>query len=202
MKRMNRRKFLQVIGAASLVGAVGVLTGCDESSPVPGPEQDKGDGSVSLASLEAFNGHLKWNNGVEPEDVSGNSYSKAANYMVCVFSNEAEWDFLKEYTSNGYGYGFAEYRVSGKYKKLTMKLAPHKLMNKDGNAYIKVYADDKLVATSEFVKKKSSVIDFEANIAGAEYIKLEVYIHTGNCIGEGSDGDDGALIMADAKLWP
>ena len=83
-----------------------------------------------------------------------------------------------------------------------MKLAPHKLMNKDGNAYIKVYADDKLVATSEFVKKKSSVIDFEANIAGAEYIKLEVYIHAGSCIGEGSDGNDGALIMADAKLWP
>lgn len=82
-----------------------------------------------------------------------------------------------------------------------MKLAPHKLMNKDGNAYIKVYADDKLVATSEFVKKKSSVIDFEANIADAEYIKLEVYVHTGNSIGEGPDGNDGALIMADAKLW-
>ena len=50
-------------------------------------------------------------------------------------------------------------------------------------------------------KKKSSVIDFEANIADAEYIKLEVYVHTGNSIGEGPDGNDGALIMADAKLW-
>ena len=188
---------MQVMGAAALVGAAGALTGC---GPVPGPEQNKGDGSVSLASLDAFTGHLEWNNGVEPEDVSGNSYSKAVNYIVCAFSNGSEWDFLKSYT-NGYGYGFAEYRVSKKYKKLTMKLAPHKLMNKDGNAYIKVYADDKLVATSEFVKKKSSVIDFEANIADAEYIKLEVYVHTGNSIGEGPDGNDGALIMADAKLW-
>lgn len=198
MKKMERRKFLQVMGAAALVGAAGALTGC---GPVPGPEQNKGDGSVSLASLDAFTGHLEWNNGVEPEDVSGNSYSKAVNYMVCAFSNGSQWDFLKSYTSNGYGYGFAEYRVSKKYKKLTMKLAPHKLMNKDGNAYIKVYADDKLVATSEFVKKKSSVIDFEANIADAEYIKLEVYVHAGGSIGEGPDGNDGALIMADAKLW-
>ena len=79
MKKMERRKFLQVIGAAALMGAAGFLTGCDESSPVPGPEQDKGDGSVSLASLEAFSGHLNWNNGVEPEDVSGNSYSREAN---------------------------------------------------------------------------------------------------------------------------
>lgn len=102
------------MGAAALVGAAGALTGC---GPVPGPEQNKGDGSVSLASLDAFTGHLKWNNSVEPEDVSGNSYSKAVNYMVCAFSNGSEWDFLKSYTSNGYGYGFAEYRVSKKYKK-------------------------------------------------------------------------------------
>ena len=32
MKKMERRKFLQVIGAAALVGAVGVLTGCDEKT--------------------------------------------------------------------------------------------------------------------------------------------------------------------------
>lgn len=200
MKKMERRKFLRAMGAVALVGAAGALTGCGGSSGTPAP--DKEDGSISLASLEAFNGHLKWNNGLEPEDVSGNSYSKAANYMVCAFSNGAEWDFMKNYTADGYGYGFAEYHVSGKYKKLTMKLAPHKLMNMNGNAYIKVYADGKLAATSEFVKRKSTVTDFEANIANAEYIKVEVYIHAGNCIGEGSDGDDGALIMADAKLWP
>lgn len=54
MKKMERRKFLQVMGAAALVGAAGALTGCDENGPVPGPEQNKGDGSVSLASLDAF----------------------------------------------------------------------------------------------------------------------------------------------------
>ena len=50
MKKMERRKFLQVMGAAALVGAAGALTGC---GPVPGPEQNKGDGSVSLASMRS-----------------------------------------------------------------------------------------------------------------------------------------------------
>ena len=192
MRKIDRRSFLKGMGVVSAACAMTVLTGCEDAPA--------GDGSVSLASLKPFNGKLKWNNDFDPVDPFGNSYSKSANYIVCAFEKEKEWDFLHHY-DYAYGYGYAEYRVEKKYKKLTMKLAPHELMNTNGNAYVEVYADDKLVVKSDLITRKTSAVNLEADITNAEYIQLKIYVHTGSSIGEGMDGNDGALIIADAKLW-
>ena len=188
MQKITRRKFLRTMGLAA--AAMGMLTACDDETiifPI-------GDGSTSLSSLKPLNGRCDWN-AVAPEDPFGNSYADAVNYAVFeVYGNTWDggiWDSGATYR------GSLEYRVYKKYGKLTMNLTPYKSIGEEGTALVQVYADDKLIQTSPLIRQKTDTVKLEANIEGAEYIKICITLSHW-----AYSKSDGALIISDAKLWP
>lgn len=192
MRQMDRRCFMKFAGTILAAGSLAVLTGCDGGGTiVPGL-----GGSVSLSSVKVLNGKWNWNN-IIPEDPFGNQYTKAVNYIVFMpkdDSMESSWvGHETRYTT--------EYRVYKQYKKLTMDLAPYKDMPTEGMAAVRVYADDELVATSPIVYQKTDIFEFEAEIEGAEYIKVEVICSNGSGPLSYNGAKDGKLILANVKLW-
>ena len=87
-----------------------------------------------------------------------------------------------------------------------MNLNPYKDIG--GNPYtstenewglVKVYADGKLVATSDMVQRKTKdTIKFEADITGADYIIIEPTISYWHY---GLNKGGGEMILWDVKLW-
>ena len=130
-----------------------------------------------------------------PEDPYGNTYMRGVNYSV--FSFYSGWkDTFGE--GNDTICGKAEYAVDRKYSKLTMKLNPYKDMGENGWGYVKVFADNKLVATSEVIRQKTrQTVEFEVDIAGATYIEVEPIARRGY----GYKPYEGYIIMWDVKLW-
>ncbi|HAH88642.1 MAG TPA: hypothetical protein DCL93_00785 [Faecalibacterium sp.] len=187
MKKITRRNFLRTMSLATV--AIGMLTACSEQTFPP-----FGDGSTALSSLKPLNGRCDWN-AIAPEDPFGNSYANAVNYAVFeVYGNTWDggiWD------SGGSYRGSFEYRVYKKYGKLTMNLTPYKSIGEEGTALVQVYADDKLVQTAPLIRQKTDTVKLEANIEGAEYIKIFIKLSKG-----AYDITYGALIISDAKLWP
>lgn len=153
---------------------------------------------VSLSTLSAFNGGWEWNN-LDPTDPFGNDYSSASNYVV--FSNE-EWGTVTDQEGsmeekNGYRQVYAEYHTEKKYNRLTMQLAPYSTIGEEKTAFIQVYADDELVYTSPTIAQKTQAFSGEANIAGAEYIKIIANIAWDYSYEE----KRGAMILSDVQLW-
>lgn len=154
---------------------------------------------ISLANLDVFNGGWEWNNST-PVDPFGNDYSSACNYVI--FS-----DYYRDIISqkghlgeiNGYRQVSAEYHTDTKFEFLTMQLAPYEKICKDGKAYVQVYADSELVYTSPTIVRKTEAFPCQVNISGADYIEIIVSIYIGGTI----DGNnEGAIILANAQLWP
>ena len=154
---------------------------------------------ISLSNISVFNGGWEWNN-LEPTDSFGNDYSTACNYVV--FSDYYD-NILPQKGHcgevNGYRQIFAEYRTKGEYNTLSMQLAPHTEICQNGKVFIQVYADDTLVYTSPTITRKTDAFVCEVGIAGAEYIKIVVNVYIGPVI---DGGDEGAILIADAQLWP
>lgn len=152
---------------------------------------------VSLSTLSAFNGGWEWNN-LDPTDPFGNDYSSASNYVV--FSNEEGGTVTGQEGSmeekNGYRQVYAEYHTEKKYNRLTMQLAPYSTIGEEKTAFIQVYADDELVYTSPTIAQKTQAFSGEANIAGAEYIKV-----IANIAWSSYTEERGAMILSDAQLW-
>lgn len=153
---------------------------------------------VSLSTLSAFNGGWEWNN-LDPTDPFGNDYSSASNYVV--FSNEEQGTVTDQEGSleekNGYRQVYAEYHTEKKYNRLTMQLAPYSTIGEEKTAFIQVYADDELVYTSPTIAQKTQAFSGEANIAGAEYIKIIANIAWDYSYEE----KRGAMILSDVQLW-
>ncbi len=138
-----------------------------------------------LSSLTPINGGWEWNEGT-PTDPFENTYTNAVNYVI--FSGNAN-SAGKEY--------YAEYRLYGKYKSISGELVPHTDIPEMGTSQISVYADDKLVYTSSAIGRKTDLIPFTADIAGADYVKIVV-----NCKDALSNGeDDNCLILMNVQLW-
>lgn len=154
---------------------------------------------TSLSKISVFNGGWEWNN-LNPTDPFGNVYSTACNYVV--FSDYYDTILSQEGHCgevNGYRQVFAEYRTNGEYNTLSMLLAPHTEICQNGEAFIQVYVDDALVYTSPTITRKTDAFICEVEIAGAEYIKIVANVYIGSVI---DGGDEGAIIIADAQLWP
>ena len=194
MKKIDRRSFLKVLGIAGAACAMTALTGCDDEG-VPGGSA--GDGSTPLSNLKPLNGSFTWENET-PEDPYGNIYMRGVNYSV--FRQGSGWKdtFWVDDVSQG---GKAEYVVDRKYRKLTMKLNPHKEMGENGWGYVKVFADKKLVATSEMIRQKTrETVQFEVDITGATYIEVEPVAKHQYYYGILKE-DVGSIILWDVKLW-
>lgn len=186
MKKISRRDFMKVLGVAGAACAMMALTGCDDGVV--------GDGSVPLSYLKPLNGSFHWN-GTIPEDPYGNTYMRGVNYSV--FSEDWLYDWNTFWESYGVLAVKAEYAVDRKYSKLTMKLNPYKNMEENAWGYVKVFADKKLVATSDVIRQKTrGTVQFEVDITGATYIEVEPVVRWGS-VGEA----EGSIIMWDVKLW-
>ena len=191
MKKINRRSFLKVLGIAGAACTMTALTGCDGGSGGGTPNRD---GSVPLSDLNPLNGKIAWN-------PFGNVYVRGVNYSVF---RAGSWS--RETNSATVLSAKVEYLTDQKYKKLTMNLNPYKDIG--GNPYtstesewglVKVYADDKLVATSDMVQRKTKdTIKFEVDITGADYIIIEPTISYWHY---GLNKGGGEMILWDVKLW-
>ena len=145
---------------------------------------------VSLSTLTPINGGWVWNEG-DPTDPFGVTYTNVNNYLILSGNHNNDW---------GFQHGYAEYRLYGKCKTLTASLISHKNIGEDGYSQIKVYADDKLVYTSTDIKRKTDLINFEAEISDADYIKIEYFCDKGSNNGW-NDYRTECLIMMDVQLW-
>lgn len=117
MKKIDRRRFLQLAGAAMLVGAAGSLDRL--RGILPG-----GDGSTPLTSVTMIRANQAWQwSNYEPKDAFGNSYLQSVNYIVLdIRRMGAGW--AEESSRKGYKASSSEYYTNGKYDELTMKIAP------------------------------------------------------------------------------
>ena len=191
MKKIDRRKFLKVMGAAGVACAMTALTGCGGgggggSTPAP-------DGSTPLSYLKPLNGRINWGN-MPPEDPFGNTYAGGVNYVVCDTSYSGMPDGVR-IGENSIAWNSAEYSIDKKYKRLTMKLNPHKNMKEDSCAMVNIYGDNKLIRTSPaIVQKTKETVEFEVDVTDVEYLKIEV--------GVSYHWLNGAVILWDVKLWP
>ena len=192
-KKIDRRSFLKVLGIAGAACAMTALTGCDDSIVAV-----IGDGSVPLSNLTPLNGYIPWNKNFQPEDPFGNVYVRGVNYSV--FLDISRWKVMSSSWPNLSA--SVEYPVGQKYKKLTMKLNPYKDMDSSSWAYVKVYADNVLVGTSEVIRQKTDTpVNFEVDISGAKYIRIEPYVRESSYYLGGVMYTTGGLILWDVKLW-
>lgn len=140
---------------------------------------------TALSNLSVINGGWNWNEGT-PDDPFGNNYSGSINFTILTDH---------DYNSDPRTYS-AEYRTDGKYTTLTGNLIPYTSIGQDASYQILVYTDDgsdnfQLVYTSPAIGRKTDSTSFEASIAGAKYVKIDVVL-----------GDEGAAILANLQLWP
>lgn len=131
---------------------------------------------IPITSLKELNSkNWKWNDGVA-EDPFGNDYSSGCNYVVTLCCR---------------GDAYVEYRVYGKYTKLTGLISPYAKIDKDKKVVVQVHADDVQIYSSPAVGQKTDAFNFEVDITGAEYIKIDF------------SGDYyGKILLANVQLWP
>lgn len=135
---------------------------------------------VSLSTLSAISGGWTWNTGT-PDDPFGNDYSNSSNYVVLTHV----YDYGRDVKQ-------AEYRLDGKYERITGQVVPHSSFEEDETAYIQIYADDELLYTSQEIVRKQDPITFDININQAKYLKLVV-----DLAGYGSN-----VMLSDVQLVP
>ena len=69
--------------------------------------------------------------------------------------------------------GSAEFFVEGEFSTLRGTIAPHTSMWQDGNIMFMVFADDRLVYSTPSITRTTLAIDFEADVSGAQFIRVE-----------------------------
>lgn len=151
-------------------------------------ETVKANQPISITTLTPINGGWDtWNEGT-PIDPFGNTHTQISNYLILSGGH------------NGYaGKEYAEYRVYGKYKTISGSLISHADIAENGYSQVKIYSDDKLVYTSPNIERKTDMVNFEANIQGADYIKIEVVCDKGE--NGWSDYYQQCLILMNTQLW-
>lgn len=109
---------------------------------------------------------FEWNKKA-PEDPFGNDYSLDCNYAVFDYS-----------TKN------AEYRANGKYSTLSFRVAPYKDADADEDDYgwVQIFADGELVCTSPKITKRTDAVTVEANIEGADCVKIRSNVNSNGYI--------------------
>lgn len=176
----------QLTGKRKYVEAIAVLNNAIEVLPENTTLKDKlsdveENSPVSLSTLTPINGGWTWNEGT-PTDPFEITYTNVSNFIIFYGSDKREY--------------YSEYRLYGKYTSLSGSLVSHADINENGVSQIKIYADEKLVYTSPDIERKTDLIDFSADISGADYVKIVV-------TADNKDYWDGGscLIMMDCQLW-
>ena len=160
------------------VGGCGCLMMSDvfvQSSPLFVSSLDKN--STSLSALKPLNGSLPWESEY-PSDINNNDYASAQNYA-----------FLRATTGLGssiHGWSktySAEYYIGKNYDSISLDIVPAICYGQSASTTIKIYADDKLVYTSNAITQKTTLFNTgEIKIAGADYVKIVVDVDSEGCI--------------------
>lgn len=140
---------------------------------------------IPLNNLGFFNGGWSWNEGT-PDDPFGSNYSGSTNFTI--LTDHDRYEDPKTV--------YAEFHLDGKYELLTGSLVPYVSIQEHATYQIMIYTDDgssnfQLVYTSPVVSRKTYPFTFEANVSGANFLKITVVL-----------GDESAAILSDLQLWP
>lgn len=102
-------------------------------------------------------------------DPRGNTYSNAYVFWAEYFS-----------LNTGGGYydkPYLEKYLGRKYSDLSLKIIPYKdfdKYNKNVEAYIKIYADEKLIYTSDRITRKTDCVEVSLSIEDVNYLRIEL----------------------------
>lgn len=136
-----------------------------ESSPMY--ESNLPDNMTSLSSLNTFNGSIPWEEEY-PTDTVNNDYSTSMNYAVLhAWGNHRD---KRTYS--------AEYYIAKNYGSISMEIAPAACFEESGSAYIKIYADERLVYTSKNVAQKTTKFKTgEIDLTGVDYVEVVAVVN-------------------------
>ena len=131
-----------------------------------------------ITSLTVLNeSDWQWEN-TSARDLFETDYTHVCNYTVL--------------SSGNWGKGaYVEYRIKQEYSKISGKIAPGVEMGENGSGYVEIYSGDNLLYKSDNVGDKTTPFEFEQDISGIEYLKINIYV----------DGHS-SIILSDVKLWP
>lgn len=127
-------------------------------------------GITSVATLNPINGSFEWDSGV-PTNMMSDSYANVANYFIY---------------HNGYyhseGTASAEYYLSGKYKTLSLDMAPYSDFGQSAKTVVKIYVDDVLVYTGTLTQKSAKISTGDIDVTNANYLKIVVEKSRYGCV--------------------
>ena len=111
---------------------------------------------LSLLTMTPVNSN-RWNpNQGALEDSLGNRYTVTLPYIIID------------------GHGFGEFFVDSRYSTLRGRLAPYRNLGSRSNVQFMVYADGRLVYSSAGIQRTTIPFDFEVDISGAQFIRIDV----------------------------
>ncbi|MBQ5969757.1 MAG: protein kinase [Clostridia bacterium] len=145
--------------------------------------------SLPSESVILVNKNFDWAEaGTEtPQDPFGNSYGGT----FAVFDSDYSYSYDKEF--------YQQYRVDGKYKKITGTFAPHADIPEQGWATIQIYVageDNQDILVEPPLKKINRMTDgysFEVDITGAKWVKIVVTTN--------GESHNNCAILANVQLW-
>ena len=144
---------------------------------IPSYESSYPLGITSVKTVGLLNGEFSWESKV-PKNIMNDSYENVANYTVCEGN----------YHSNSYTL-YEEYQLFGKYKSVSLDIAPYSDFGQNAVSCVKVYAYDDatqdwtLKYTSPGITQKTARFNTgEIDMTNVNYMKIEVEKDEYGCV--------------------
>ncbi|MDR0915646.1 MAG: NPCBM/NEW2 domain-containing protein [Oscillospiraceae bacterium] len=103
-----------------------------------------------------------------------------ANASGTIYKAEALLNWVMPSVEGGYNSGYgkaaanAEYRLDGKYSRLTGVIEPHQYCSEGAIVVVTVYVDNVVMWESPRITRRSSAVPISVDITGGEYVKITV----------------------------
>lgn len=129
--------------------------------------------SLLMVGCKNSNKEVTYLHSLEP--ISSNCYINSENSLIDTFGNEYSQN-INTFSMNGTEH-FATYYLNKDYSYLIGTIAIEQDSPNGSNAIITIYANNKILYTSNQLDTSSQPIDFSINVNDYEYITIT---HTGN----------------------
>ncbi len=144
---------------------------------IPGYESSYPLGITSVRTVDLLNGDFSWETKA-PKNIMNDNYENVANYTVC------DGDYCPgDYTL------YEEYQLFGKYKSVSLDIAPYSDFGQNAVSCVKVYAYDDatqdwtLKYTSPGITQKTARFNTgEIDMTNVNYMKIEVEKDEYGCV--------------------
>ncbi len=144
---------------------------------IPGYESGYPSGVTSVKNVDLLNGEFSWESEA-PKNIMNDNYENVANYTVCD-GGYCHADFTL----------YEEYQLFGKYKSVSLDIAPYSDFGQNAVSCVKVYAYDDatqdwtLKYTSPGITQKTARFNTsEIDMTNVNYMKIEVEKDEYGCV--------------------